>query len=416
MKKYKYILIILGLLPILFFFSACDDDGFARKIPKEDLSKISLAEVSIKDINQETITDESFEVSGTIEADGRGIVRKSGFCWGTTSEPTIDEDNYTTNGPTIGEFSSLIRGLKYNTKYYVRSYALNAKGVAYSDVKSITTTSPLARITTLLPTEVTKTSITMGGNITEYESTVLTRGLCWAVGYDPTVHDDTKTIEKSSINPFTHTITDLQPGVLYRIRAYAINSSGTTYGDIIQVRALPEQVKDIDGNIYHAIVIGSQTWMLENLKVTKFSNGDEITDLIDHPQEYIDTYGRLYSGHAATDMRNIAPNGWRVPTDEDWHTLISYSENNAGNTKEEGTAHWLEPNVGATNSTGFTALPGGLSHGGGATDIGSVGVWWTQTSVSETDLWRFAMVNNGTDFYQIPNAKDLRFSIRLIKE
>ena len=131
-------------------------------------------------------------------------------------------------------------------------------------------------------------------------------------------------------------------------------------------------VNDIDGNSYHSVIIGTQVWMVENLKTTKFRNGDPIpyfTQSYDRGYCWYnddiankDPYGAIYNYYTATDIRGICPLGWHVPSIAEWTTLINYLGGNSiagGKLKEAGTAHWLSPNTGATNESGFTALPGG---------------------------------------------------------
>lgn len=136
-------------------------------------------------------------------------------------------------------------------------------------------------------------------------------------------------------------------------------------------------VTDIDGNSYKTVKIGNQTWMAENLRVTRYRNGDLLNYT---PEEwywggdngaycyYLNdnnlalTYGCLYNWWAISDPRNIAPVGWHVPTEEEWNSLIAYlggSDVAGGKMKEAGMVHWSTCNTGATNSSGFTALPGG---------------------------------------------------------
>jgi uncharacterized protein (TIGR02145 family) len=177
---------------------------------------------------------------------------------------------------------------------------------------------------------------------------------------------------------------------------------------------------DYDGNVYHRIKIGNQVWTQENLKVTHFRNGDPITDLdsISLTPDYISSYGRLYSGFDVTDSRHLAPAGWHVATDEDWNILANFVGGNSGKLKETGTSHWNDPNVGATNETGFTARPGGLDLSGAPAPaaVGSAGFWWTTTPARDTELWRRAMVNGNTAIVRIKNAKPLYFSVRLVKD
>jgi len=162
-----------------------------------------------------------------------------------------------------------------------------------------------------------------------------------------------------------------------------------------------DTVTDIDGNMYKTITIGTQTWMAENLRTTKYRNGDligtttpatlnisgEITPkyqwAYDGNESIAATYGRLYTWYALVDSRNLCPTGWHVPNDEEWTTLTEYlgGENVAGGKlKEISSAHWHRPNQGATNESGFTALPGGGRNQYGLFRyIGESGDWWSST-------------------------------------
>ncbi|MGB4774860.1 MAG: fibrobacter succinogenes major paralogous domain-containing protein [Daejeonella sp.] len=143
----------------------------------------------------------------------------------------------------------------------------------------------------------------------------------------------------------------------------------------------PEPVTDIDNNTYKTVKIGTQVWMAENLKTTKYQNGEAIENKATaakwmeatagycDPKPFLPEYGKLYNGYAVTDPRNIAPKGWRVPTNDDFVTLIEYLTTNANNDikvvsnqlRETGTKHW-NPNDGASNTTGFTAFPSPIRY------------------------------------------------------
>jgi uncharacterized protein (TIGR02145 family) len=178
-----------------------------------------------------------------------------------------------------------------------------------------------------------------------------------------------------------------------------------------KIKNLKGRVADIDGNVYKIVSIGTQDWMTENLKVTRYQNGDPIQLVTDKYQwlyfgssrtgafcnynndiNYVETYGCLYNAYAATDTRNIAPIGWHVPTEADWMKLSDYlgGVNIAGGKlKEAETLHWLNPNTCATNELGFTALPGGgripIEPEADFTGIGSVGYWYSST-------WRIGFI------------------------
>lgn len=159
-------------------------------------------------------------------------------------------------------------------------------------------------------------------------------------------------------------------------------------------------VTDIDGNVYKTVTIGTQTWMAENLKVTKYRNGDPIPNITVNstwaaltsgaycwynnsaPNKTI--YGALYNWYAVVDSRNLAPTGWHIPTDAEWTTLttsLGGESVSGGKLKEAGTTHWISPNTGATNSSGFTALPGGfrVKDDRFFDGMGEYGLWWSNT-------------------------------------
>ncbi len=142
-----------------------------------------------------------------------------------------------------------------------------------------------------------------------------------------------------------------------------------------------EIVTDIDGNFYHTVLIGSQTWMVENLKTSRFRNGKLISEswCYDNDPYKVDIYGRLYSWYAVMDIRGLAPAGWHVPTEEEWKQLFDYlgGEGVAGGKLKAATL-WQSPNTGATNESGFTAFPGGLRRGDGSfASFGSSGTFWS---------------------------------------
>jgi uncharacterized protein (TIGR02145 family) len=162
-------------------------------------------------------------------------------------------------------------------------------------------------------------------------------------------------------------------------------------------------IKDYDGNVYDSVRIGTQVWLVQNLKTTHYRNGDPLvsggksfngmaTDTSGAYLNYgnsdsiVKIYGRLYNFWAGTDPRGIAPLGFHVPSDAEWSVLEAFLGNDTltgGKLKESGTLHWKNPNLFATNSSGFTAIPAGSW----ASAIGFVGLgyWnslWTSTSTS----------------------------------
>lgn len=190
---------------------------------------------------------------------------------------------------------------------------------------------------------------------------------------------------------------------------------------------------DFDNNNYATVQIGTQTWMAENLKTTHYKNGAAIPNVTDSltwitltTGAYCDynntpanstTYGRLYNWYAV-NTGNLCPTGWHVPTDAEWTTLTTYlgGESIAGG-KLKATTLWDSPNTGATNSSGFTAFPGGYRYLSGTFNkIGNHGYWWSSTEGSTTNAWRRNMGYNGGYVFRSISGKDSGFSVRCLRD
>ncbi len=209
----------------------------------------------------------------------------------------------------------------------------------------------------------------------------------------------------------------------------AVFNSTLTYGTMT----------DQDGNTYKTIEIGNQTWMAENLRATKYRNGDEIQEVTESNawgelttgaqcsyentsnNDTIATFGRLYNWYAVADSRNLAPTGWHIPTDDEWEVLITYLGGYlvaGGKMKESGNTSWNSPNTDATNESGFTALPAGSRYNGESTfgDFNLYGYFWSSTQYDETRArnrylsYRFAI--SYREFYN----KQHGFSVRCVKD
>ncbi len=197
----------------------------------------------------------------------------------------------------------------------------------------------------------------------------------------------------------------------------------------------PANVVDVDGNSYSTVKIGNQIWMAENLKTTRYANGDAIpnvTDMTDwnnltsgawchynNQSSYNNGYGKLYNWYAVDDFRNICPSGWHVASKAEWLVLTNYLGGESvagGKMKSIGTTHWISPNTGATNESGFNALPGGYRQtNGNFYSIGGTARWWS--SLFTAGSFNFSIFADGT-YISNNNSEYQRagFCIRCIKD
>jgi uncharacterized protein (TIGR02145 family) len=259
-------------------------------------------------------------------------------------------------------------------------------------------------------------------------------------------------IHKTSLTSSTYTpTTALADGTWYWRVRYLDNQDiwgrwSSTWSFIVEV-AIPGIVTDIDGNVYQTVKIGDQWWMAENLKVIHYRNGDPIPNVSDdtewsnlttgaycncnNDESHVATYGRLYNGYAVIDSRNIAPAGWHVPSDDEWKELemylgMSQSEadmlfewrgtNEGGKLKQTGTTHWKSPNTGATNESGFSALPGSArDHNGDYWDLGYYAGFWSSTIDGYGYAWTRYLDNDHSEIYRHFGIVS-GFSVRCVRD
>lgn len=281
----------------------------------------------------------------------------------------------------------------------------------------------LPSVTTNMVTDVTETTAVCGGDVTsDINNMVIARGICWSTSHNPTI-SDSYTIDGNGVGDFTSNIVGLTAGTPYFVRAYAINSAGIGYGNVIwfgtpcsnDAHPCPNAVTvtDYDNNTYNTVQIGNQCWMRENLRTTHYANGISIplgnststtTGYRYYPNNdssNVATYGYLYNrmaliGNTSTSSANpsgiqgICPDGWHVPSEAEWIQLTNYVGSQSqyvcvsgdySNVYVEGgyvntrvakalssTASWISSTASAccvgnnpqtNNSTGFSALAAG---------------------------------------------------------
>ena len=297
----------------------------------------------------------------------------------------------------------------------------------------------LPTVFTSIVTDITSTSATAGGNVTSGGSAPVTvRGLCWSTSASPTTADS-KTTDGTGTGEFVSSINGLSPNTKYFLRSYATNSEGTVYGNELTfttstIFANCGSVTDVDGNSYKTVTIGTQCWMQENLKTTKYNDGSDIPNITENT-EWVsqrtgaycwynndinnkNKYGALYNYYTGIDSRNLCPTGWHVPSDAEWTTLINYlggSNIAGGKLKETGYENWASPNTGADNSSGFTALPGGYRFVGTFSMAGFSSHWCSNTESGMTGAWNTMLYYSDSTMRKDNNDKSAGSYVRCIQ-
>jgi uncharacterized protein (TIGR02145 family) len=184
------------------------------------------------------------------------------------------------------------------------------------------------------------------------------------------------------------------------------------------------------------VTICNQVWATKNLNVTTYRNGEQIP-YVNDPTAWANLttgaycsynndsandaiYGKLYNWYAVNDQRGLAPTGYHVPTDTEWTTLTTCLGEEAlegGKMKETGTTHWLDPNEGANNSSGFTALPGGFrGYDGAFYDIGGNGLWWSSSENEPAYAWYRVLSYDNTSVGRFYVYEATGFSVRCLRD
>jgi uncharacterized protein (TIGR02145 family) len=178
-----------------------------------------------------------------------------------------------------------------------------------------------------------------------------------------------------------------------------------------------------NGVSYNTVQIGSQCWFKSNLNTTLYNDGTSISGnywCYNNNQSNCNIYGALYNWYAVNTGK-LCPSGWHVPSDAEWTTLVNYlggEDVAGGKLKETGTTHWQSPNNGATNSSGFTALPGGYRRypDGQFGLLGTDGRWWSSTQYDGSKAWYRYIYNNKTIVGKNYIDKGYGFSVRCLHD
>ena len=293
----------------------------------------------------------------------------------------------------------------------------------------------------LLNTALSGGSITNDGGLT-----ITARGVVWSKHDLPTTADE-KSVNGSGAGSYSSTVSGLEPGVTYYLRAYATNADGTAYGSTMIFTTISDTFTDSrDGNLYHAIQIGDQVWMTENLKylpsvvgpgVESFTipyyyvydyTGTNVTNAKSTPN--YKNYGVLYNWEAA---RTAAPDGWHLPSDQEWKTLemalgMSQSEadgygsrgTNQGSALAGNSLLWVTGNLTADSafgSSGFNALPGGFYRAFELAflDLSYSTYFWCSGWVDDQVGWRRTIIYNSAKIGRETVNKNIGFQVRCIR-
>lgn len=407
---------LLGVLSVIAINCKDDEEEYDYGNPPKGLSTSAVTKITI----------ETASCGGTVTDEGGSAVTACGVCWSTVHLPCIGL-NTTVDGAGTGTFESSLTGLASNTIYYVRAYATNLDGTSYGNEVTFRTEGKTPTgLTTSAVTRITDETALCGGAVSDEGGFAVTaRGVCWCTATSPSIMNS-KTSDGADTGTFVSSITGLAANTTYYVRTYATNSDGTSYGNEVTFTT-PPAVTDIDGNVYHTVIIGDQVWMAENLRVTHYRDGSSIhyiSNDVYSNQEWMQCtigayciketgeYGGFYNFYAVMDQRHLAPEGWHIPTDTEWKILEGTVDGkfpvgdpewdkvnvprgfDAGRSLKSTTSDYNQWNSGANDKFGFSALPGGYRSAwdnGKFMNEGISAVFMTSTLYSASEAFAHAI-------------------------
>jgi uncharacterized protein (TIGR02145 family) len=412
---------LIGLIFLSLYFYSCKEDPKPPSVATKDITEITgITAIS----------------GGTILDDGGGPIIDNGVCWSTTDQPTIDENKTMEN--VSGTYVSTLTQLSPNTTYYVRAYATNTGGTGYGNSISFTTMGdePVVMGSSVINLGVNTATLSCSINPNFVNTTVLFEwGTTTSYGHTAAASQNPLT----GGNPLNVSadLTGLESEITFNFRIKATNDLGTSYSDNLSFKTFA--AVDGDGNGYYSVTIGTQTWLVEPLKTTKYNDRTNIPNVTDSiawaalttgaycnyrnktASDFIATYGRLYNWYAVNSGK-LAITGWHIPTHNEWKTLVTFlggQDVAGGKMKEAGIIHWQTPNNGATNESGFSALPSGYRGPILTYEYQSLGknvAFWESTIYPSTQAYGLVLRYNEITSQTYIFNKAYGFPVRLIKD
>lgn len=437
MKK-KIFFWFIVLLAIL----SCEEEGSlflkANKIQFEskfDTIDYRTAIINTKIINHNNVT-----------------ILRYGHCWSKELNPTLENESTSCNYET-NSISSEIKNLEHNTQYYVRTFIEFEDIIYYSDSNAIFKTKEILvpDLNKPIIQRVSKDYVEIVNEVQNLNGgKLISQGICWSTNQYPTISDNVCYDERET-KGYKCLMQELEIGKKYWIRSFAINEIGSGYSEpiLLDYDWGIIQVQDYDGNWYNTLKIGSQVWLRENLKTKHFANGEPISDgteieidLNDHSSKYMfnpnrdenlsDKYGLLYNWAAAMNgsasselnpsgVQGVCPDGWHLPSPNEFSDLIWAisnvgSSDAGGKLKEEGYDNWFQPNTGATNESGFTALPAGYFYNHTLYDERHTTYFWLSTESDSQNSKTIGCSYNYASTWHNDKLKITGYSVRCLKD
>ncbi len=351
----------------------------------------------------------------------------------TSYTATSSPGSFTGTLNQAGSGTIIVTGLTNGTAYTFTVKATNAIGTGAASAASNSVNYTVPGVPTIA------TATAGAGQASVPFTAPASNGGPAITSYTATSNPDNITGILNQAGSGTITVTGLTAGTSYTFTVKATNAAGTGAASAASNAVTPtflcgSYLTDIrDGKFYATVQIGTQCWMKQNLNVgTKIdstvaqsNNGTVEKYCYRDLDANCTTYGGLYQWNemmqysTTQGIKGICPTGWHLPTDAEWTTLSTYLGGESvagGKMKETGTAHWTTPNLGATNTSGFTGLPGGWHHTSGLFNaIGIYGNFWSSTEYP-THAWYWSLDFNNESLHRYNNPKDFGYSVRCVKD